>query len=200
DPSTLRFEITFPASAHAGPVTGRAYVMLSKTNTPEPRTQIGRLGAPFFGHDVERLAPGAPAVVDARDLGHPVWDMRDIPAGDYYVQSFVNVYSEFKRADGHVLWMHDDQWEGQNWSRSPGNMYSDVQKIHFDPSKPFTVRLDASHVIPPVEMPADTRYVKRFRVQSPMLTKFWGRPVYLGATVLLPRDYETSTISYPVLY
>jgi hypothetical protein len=200
DPSTLRFEVAFPAAAHAGPVTGRIYIMLSKTNTPEPRTQVGRLGTPFFGRDVDRLAPGAPGVIDATDLGHPAWDMRDIPAGDYFVQGFVNVYSEFKRADGHTVWMHDDQWEGQNWSRSPGNMYSDVQKIHFDPAKPMRVRLEATHVIPAFAIAADTRYVKSFRFQSPMLTKFWGRPIYLGATVLLPRDYETSTISYPVLY
>ncbi|HEY9228229.1 MAG TPA: hypothetical protein VIP11_16350, partial [Gemmatimonadaceae bacterium] len=144
--------------------------------------------------------PGATAVIDARDLGHPTWDMRDLPAGEYYAQAFVNVYSEFKRADGHTVWMHDDQWEGQNWSRSPGNMYSDVQKIQYDPSKPFRIRLEATHVIPPVVVPADTRFVKRFKFQSPTLTKFWGRPIYLGATVLLPRDYETSTISYPILY
>jgi Putative esterase len=200
DPTTLRFEVTYHASAYTGPLTGRVYVMISRTSTPEPRSQVGRLGTPFFGHDVERLQPGAAAVIDANDLGHPVWDMRDIPAGDYYVQGFVNVYSEFKRADGHALWLHDDQWEGQNWMRSPGNMYSDVQLMHFDPARPFRVRLDASHVIPSVQMPGDTKYVKRFRFQSPMLTTFWGRPIYLGATVLLPRDYETSNINYPVLY
>jgi hypothetical protein len=200
DPTSIRFEISFAKSAHPDPITGRVYVILSKTETPEPRTQVGRLGTPFFGHDVERLAAGTAAVIDANELGHPVWDMRDIPTGDYYAQAFVNVYSEFKRADGHTVWMHDDQWEGQNWSRSPGNLYSDVQRVHYDPSKPFHVRLDAAHVIPPVAIPADTRFVKRFKFQSPTLTKFWGRPIYLGATVLLPRDYETSTISYPVLY
>jgi hypothetical protein len=200
DPAAIRFEITFSNSAHAGPIAGRVYVMFSKTNAPEPRTLVGRLGTPFFGHDVERLAPGQVAVIDANDLGHPVWDMRDIPAGDYYAQAFVNVYSEFKRADGHTVWMHDDQWEGQQWARGPGNLYSDVQPIHFDPSKPFHARLDATHVIPPGSALADTRYVKRFKFQSPLLTKFWGRPIFLGATALLPRDYETSTISYPVLY
>ena len=49
-------------------------------------------------------------------------------------------------------------------------------------------------------VPADTPWVKRFKIQSPMLTKFWGRPIYLGATVLLPRDYDRETMSYPVLY
>ena len=87
DPSSLHFEVAFPAAAHAGPVTGRVYVMISKTKPREPRTQIGRIGAPFFGRDVERLAPGA-AGVDRRDGSrHPVWDMRDIPAGDYFVQA-----------------------------------------------------------------------------------------------------------------
>ena len=57
--------------------------------------------------------------------------MADLPAGDYWVQPFVNVYSEFKRADGHVLWMHDDQWEGQNWLRSPGNIYGAPQADPF---------------------------------------------------------------------
>ncbi len=42
--------------------------------------------------------------------------------------------------------------------------------------------------------------MKRFKFQSPRLTKFWGRPIYLGATILLPRDYELETFSYPVHY
>src|SRR5215510_15288501 len=159
DPASIRFEIVVPSTAHSTPITGRIYVMWSKTAQPEPRTTIGRLGTPFFGHDVERLAPGTAAAITAADLGHPVWDMRDIPAGDYYAQAFVNVYSEFKRADGHTVWLHDDQWEGQNWSRSPGNLYSDVQKIQYDPAKPFRVRLEATHVIPPVVIPPDTRFV-----------------------------------------
>ena len=97
------------------------------------------------------------------------------------------MYSEFRRADGHVLWMHDDQWEGQQWRRSPGNLYSAVQRVHLDPARGWSVDLTADHVIPPVEPPADDEWVKHFRFESPMLTKFWGRPIYLGATVLLPR-------------
>ena len=74
----------------------------------------------------------------------------DIPAGDYWVQPFVNVYSEFKRADGHTVWMHDDQWEGQNWTRSPGNIYGKPVKVHFDPKTKATVALVADQVIPPI--------------------------------------------------
>ncbi|MGE5361972.1 MAG: alpha/beta hydrolase-fold protein, partial [Bacteroidales bacterium] len=196
----LRVEITVPASAHSQPITGRVYFMLSRTKEREPRQQIGRTGAPFFGRDVEALKPGQAAVIDESDLGTPVESLRDIPAGDYFVQAMVNVYSEFRRADGHVLWMHDDQWEGQQWPRSPGNLYSDVQQVHIDPAKGGVITLSASNVIPPVVVPPDTQYVKRFKFQSPSLTKFWGRPIYLGAVVLLPRDYDKETIRYPVQY
>src|SRR5579862_692506 len=127
-----RFEISFPASAHPGAITGRVYLMIASKNDPEPRLQIGRTGAPFFGRDVEKLAPGQAAVIDATDLGSPVASLTEIPAGDYQVQAFINIYSEFKRADGHTVWMHDDQWEGQHWNRSPGNLYSVVQKITLD--------------------------------------------------------------------
>ena len=62
------------------------------------------------------------------------------------------------------------------------------------------VALTADTVIPPIAPIPDDDFVQRFKIQSPTLTKFWGRPIYLGATVLLPRDYKTSTISYPVNY
>lgn len=196
----LRFEVSFPASAHAQPVTGRVYVMISRTNEREPRLQIGRTGVPFFGHDVENLKPSEPALIDENDPGSPVESIRDLPAGDFYVQGFVNIYSEFRRSDGHVLWMHDDQWEGQRWERSPGNLYSEVQRVRVDPQTGGIIKLSVDKVIPPVAIPPDTEWVRRFKFQSSMLTKFWGRPVYLGATVLLPKDYDRETISYPVNY
>ena len=195
-----RFEVSFPSAVHEEALTGRIYVMISRTAEREPRLQIGRTGAPFFGRDVVNLLPGEPGIIDATDLGTPVASLRDIPAGEYYVQAFVNIYSEFRRADGHVVWMHDDQWEGQQWNRSPGNLYSAVERVRLDPEADAVIALSAENVIPPVVVPPDTEWVRRFKFQSSMLTEFWGRPVYLGATVLLPRDYDSSTISYPVNY
>src|ERR1700675_2661662 len=132
-----RFESSFPAAAHAGSITGRVYLIIASKDDPEPRLQIGRTGAPFFGCDVEKLAPGQAAVIDASDLGSSVLSLSEIPAGDYWVQAFVNVYSEFRRSDGHVVWMHDDQWEGQRWNRSPGNLYSEPQRVTLDGAKGY---------------------------------------------------------------
>jgi len=177
-------------------------VILSRTDETEPRFQIGRTGVPLFGRDISQLPAGEAAVIDATNLGSPVESLNGLPSGDYFVQAMISIYSEFKRADGHIVWMHDDQWEGQLWSRSPGNLKSKVEKVRLDPkaARDQTITLVASDVIPAIAVPADTEWVKRFKIQSPTLTKFWGRPIYVGATVLLPKDYSRATLSYPVIY
>ncbi len=198
-----QFSVSFPASVHSGPITGRVYVMLSRDSSPEPRLRAGSfvVSVPFFGADVSAMQPGQQEVIDGSTLGYPVSSLRDVPAGDYYVQALLNVYTEFHRADGHVIWAHMDQWEGQQFNRSPGNLYSSVVKVHLDPAQGFGVALSLTHVIPPVRMPADTKWVKHIKIQDKRLTEFWGHPMYLGATVLLPEGYDTHPkVRYPVVY
>lgn len=198
-----KFEISFPASAHAGPITGRIFVALANKESPEPMGQVGGWNgkALLFGVDVEQLQPGQTAVVDARALGYPLSSLREVPAGDYFAQALVNVYTQFPRADGHTIWAHMDQWEGQRFNRSPGNVFSEVQRVHLDPASGYSVRLELGKVIPPVQVPPDTVWLKRIKFQSQLLTKFWGRPMYLGATILLPKGYdEQSSEHYPVIY
>ena len=202
-PSSLRFQISFPASAHAEPITGRVFVVVSNRETPEPRSQVGFWGdaSPLFGADVDQLKPGETAVIDGSTLGYPPARLADIPAGDYYVQALMNIYTQCHRADGHTIWVHLDHWEGQQFNRSPGNLYSEVQKVHLDPAAGYDVRLSLTKVIPPVEIPKDTEWVKHIKIQSNLLTKFWAQPIYLGATVLLPKGYDSHpSVSYPVLY
>ena len=132
-----KFEVSFPASAHTGPITGRVFVMLGKKDTPPPLQQAGSWGGqtPFFAMDVDQLAPGHSAIVDSRAIGYPLQSVKDLPAGDYYVQALVNVYTQFPRSDGHTIWAHMDQWEGQHFSRSPGNLYSEVRKRACGPGR-----------------------------------------------------------------
>src|SRR2546426_2296382 len=190
-----RFEITVSPAVRNSPVTGRVYVFVSRRNDEEPRLQVHHESdcTPFFGVDVSALAPDAVAAIDAATLGYPVPSLKAIPAGDYYVQALLSVYTEFHRADGHTLWLHDDQWEGQQFNKSPGNLVSDVQRVHLDPQTGYTVRLSLVRALPPIELPPDTRWVKHIKIQSTLLSDWWGHPMYLGATVLLPRDYDRDT-------
>ena len=117
-----RVEISFTPSARAEPVTGMVYLAISRDNRTPPIQQTDPTGVPLFSKYVEQLKPGTAVTLGAEDRGHPVASLGEIPAGDYWVQPFVNVYTRFPRADGHTVWMHMDQWEGQNWKRSPGNL------------------------------------------------------------------------------
>ena len=175
----LQFEVSFPASAHAQPITGRVFVVISKDARREPRLEAGSWGdtAPIFGVDVSQLRPGEAAVIDSATLGYPPASLKEIPAGDYHVQALLNVYTEFHRSDGHTIWAHMDQWEGQQFNRSPGNLYSEAADVHLDPAAGYDVKLTLTKVIPPIEVPPDTEWVKRMKIQSPLLTQILGPPV-----------------------
>lgn len=199
-----RFDISFSGAMHAQPITGRVLLFVTRDSTPEPRFQGGSLGAnaPFFGLDVSALRPGQVATIGTAVRGFPVRSVADLPPGDYYVQGLLNVYTEFHRADGHTVWAHMDQWEGQSPASSPGNLVSRVRRVHIGTdASAAPIRIDLTEVIPPVQVPADTRWIKHIKIQSALLTKFWGRPIYLGAVVLLPKDYDTHPdVHYPVDY
>ena len=96
-PANSSFEISYAASLDPGPVTGRAFVIISKNNLRELRFQAGSYGGsvPFFGLDVDQMKPGDTAVIDGSTPGFPLASLNDLPAGDYYVQAVLNVYTRF---------------------------------------------------------------------------------------------------------
>jgi putative esterase len=196
-----RIEVLFSKDARAQPVTGMVYVAISRDNRQTPIEQTSPTGVPLFSRFVEILSPDSAIAITGDDRGHPLRSLRDLPPGDYWMQPFVNVYTRFPRADGHTVWLHNDQWEGQNWKRSPGNLFGDPIKVTYDPKSPTPIRLVANKVIPAIQLPADTAMVKRLRFQSAILSQWWGQPIYLGATVLLPKGYDAHPDArYPVNY
>jgi len=203
DPAHFRFAISFPAARSAQPLDGRIILVISNNDKREPRfennvyeadTQLG------FGVDVDALAPGQEAYVDGTTFGYPLASIAQIPPGDYWVQAVLNKYETFHRSDGHTVKLHMDQGEGQHWNTSPGNLYNKPVKVHVDPSSVATIHLSLDQEIAPLPPPHDTKYVKYVRMQSALLTKFWGRPMYLGAIVLLPQGFdEHPNAHYPLM-
>jgi Putative esterase len=200
--SSISFRITLPATEKAA-VTGRVFVMIARGDDPEPRLQAGswRSRAEIIAVDVQGLQPGQAATLDALTLGYPLKSVRELPPGDYYVQALLNVYTRFQRSDGHTIWGHMDQWEGQQFNRSPGNFYSEIGHFHLDPLTGYEIRLSLDRKIATPLPPGDTNYVRHIKIQSKLLTQFWGQPIYVGATVLLPEGYDAHpNAHYPVVY
>jgi hypothetical protein len=191
----LRFEVSWPEAAD-----GHVVLILANQNPPEPRFQIseGLQSQQMFGADVD----GAKSVtIDGATLGYPRESLADVPAGEYYVQAVLNRYQTFHRADGHTVKLPMDEGEGQQWHSKPGNLYSEPVKVKIDPASTTPVRIELTKTIPPIDPPKDTKYIKHVRIQSKLLSAFWGRPIYLGAVVLLPEGFdEHPGAHYPVLY
>jgi S-formylglutathione hydrolase FrmB len=198
-----RFEISFPKETIAAPLDGHVLLVISTGENPEPRFQISFTAhtQQAFGVDVDALAPGAAAVVDSTTLGYPRDSLKDIPAGDYYVQGFLNIYETFHLANGHAIKLPPDKGEGQHWQSKPGNLYSKTQKVHLDAGADQVIRLSLTEKVP--DVPAaepDTKWVKHLKIRSELLSRFWGRPVELGAVLLLPDRWEEHpTAHYPLI-
>src|SRR5271155_1543957 len=189
--STQSFSVSFPTSRSAQPLDGRVLLLLSTDPSAEPRMQIDDTPRTqmMFGVTVDGLAPGAAATVDATAFGYPIRSLKDVPPGEYTVQAVLNKYETFHRSDGKVIKLHMDQGEGQHWNSSPGNLYSKPEKISVKPGG-GVISISLDQEIPPIQVPPDTKYIRHIKIQSELLTKFWGRPMYLSAVVLVPEGFD----------
>jgi hypothetical protein len=192
-PAPLRFAVSFGTAVSPGPLDGRLLLLISTDASAEPRMQISDTSLKtqqVFGIDVDGMKPGEEKIFDAGVLGFPLESLRELPPGTYTVQALLHKYETFRRADGHVVKLPMDRGEGQQWNRAPGNLYSTPRKIALDAGKAELIRIELDKVIAPIPDPPETKYIKHIRIQSKLLTEFWGRPMYLGAHVLLPEGFD----------
>ena len=195
------FRVTIADSLQPGAFDGRLLLLLSKNDKSEPRFQISDAAGTqlVFGVDVDNWQPGHSQLVDMHAFGYPLERLKEVPAGDYYVQALLHKYETFHLKSGHTVKLPMDRGEGQHWNQAPGNIYSRPVKIHFDPATSGEIALTISQTIPPIKEPEDTRYIKHIRIQSKLLTEFWGRPMYIGAHILLPEGWnQHPDVKYPL--
>jgi len=202
---------------HEVPVTGRAFVIISREGEREPRLQVHVTGPQLFGKNVRDVKPEHP--IEFQDgggemTGYPHKKFIGLEPGYYYVQTFLTIYTTFERSDGHIVDLFHDTGAGgpQRMFAGPGNVHSDVQRIYIDPSEDNVYTLELKNVIPPLQPvkeekvlqqgnPRDTDWVKYVKIKSDLLTEFWGKPMYIGANVLLPKGYnEAPDNEYPVIF
>jgi len=191
--ASLRIAVAFPKERSAAPLDGRLLLLVSTDSSAEPRRQIsdGPETQLVFGTDVEGWAPGVDTWVDAKAFGYPIRSLSSLPPGRYWVQALLNRYQTYRRADGRVVKLPPDRGEGQQWNAKPGNLYSRPRWMQLDSRLRILNRIALDQEIPPIPDPPETKYVKHIRLQSKLLTAFWGTPTFLGAHILLPEGYDS---------
>ena len=202
--SPLSFAVRYDGELRSGPVDGRVVLLIAPADDEsEPRYQLRSepaRSAQGFGVDVEGWQPGEAAVIDGSTFGHPIEALADLPAGEYSVQAVLNVYETFELATGHTVSLPPDRGEGQQWNRKPGNLYSTPKTVRVDPSRAGTIEIVLDQVIPEIEPPEDTKYIRHIRMRSDLLSEFWGRDMYVGAHVLVPEGFdEHPEARYPLM-
>lgn len=199
DAQTFRIQIS--PDLKQSVLDGRLLLLISANNLKEPRFQINDAVNTqiVFGKDVENWQTGTSQLVSEDAFGYPVERVNSIPAGDYYVQALLHKYETLHLKTGQTVKLPMDRGEGQHWNEAPGNIYSAPVKIHIDPKASNEIFITIDKEIPPKKEPEDTKYIKHIKIQSKLLTEFWGRPMYLGAHILLPEGFDQHPdVKYPL--
>jgi hypothetical protein len=198
---TQSISVKLPDSLSRRPLDGRLLFIFSKNSSGEPRSQINDAltTQQIFGTDIEGWQPNTTKMISLHAFGYPIEKISDIPAGEYNVQAVFHIYETFHRKDGHVVKLPMDRGEGQHWNQAPGNLYSAPLKIKFNPKAKILHNIVLTKIIAPIKEPEDTKYIRHIKIQSKRLTEFWGRPMFLGAHILLPEGWDTHpNVKYPL--
>ena len=195
-----KFEITYPEKFSENGYDGRLLLMISNNNNAEPRFQINDSHHTqiIFGIDVESWKSGETQIFDSNVYGYPIKSIGNLKEGEYYVQAFLHKYETFNLSTGYKVKLPKDQGEGQKWNISPKNLYSTPKKVKI--SKSGTIKISLENEISPIEPIKDSKYIKHVKIKSEMLSKFWGRDMFLQANVLVPHNFnKNSKVKYPLM-
>ena len=162
--------------------SGRLFIFINQNPNVEPRRMMWPSAGSFiFAKNMSSLdaRKGAKLPGDGWSKTRQ-WDLSEIPDGEYYVQ---------------ILW---DQDKEESRHDAPGNLYSEKQKVSI--TNNTEVEFVLSKVIEPRTI-VKHELVREIDIQSDTLSKWWGKPVHVKATILLPAGYkEGEKKEYPIRY
>lgn len=179
---TIRFKIKVDAAINQTPLSGRLLIFMTAQTKP-----------------LEMIEP---------DFTNPnaVWitgvEINDLPAGKFIEinpdnPAFPQKFSEAPAGEYQVMALLDRDHSYTYNGAGAGDVYSPIVKVKIPAAE---AELTLSKQIPErkFEIPANVKVVE---FESPSLTAFWGRPVKMQASVVLPPNYDKSTNQkYPTVY
>ena len=182
--SPVRFEIAGPSQLFSEGVTGRLLIVLGRNSGTEPREHIGTTGMdadPVAGFDIQDFH-GLPLQLTTNAALFPQRGWSEIPPGTYQAQAVLMTNRDLRLPN------------------APGNFISKPQEIHLESGKVLQVRLNLDRQLPAEKMPPDTADVRYLKFESPRLTVFHQRPMYLRTAITLPMGWDQETNrQYPLV-
>ncbi|MEP6787051.1 MAG: alpha/beta hydrolase-fold protein [Acidobacteriota bacterium] len=178
------FRVTIDASLVSAdkPVSGRL-LMFMKKDDGKPSDGFGvdftdPNAVWVSGTELTDLHPSKPIVIDGDALSFP-GAFSTAPLGQYEIFALLDRDHSYTYSEA-----------------GPGDIYSVVVKA---PMPAAEISIALSKVVPErkVDVPANARLIE---FESPMLSAFWGRPIEMKASVILPPSYDKTTQKYPTVY
>lgn len=204
------------------PTSGRVVVLFAPAGTdPLEDTDVSNSAELFYGNNVFeidsgdfiQLSKGDGYATDTGVWGFPNISLNGIQPGYYTVQAFLNQYETVTRSDGSTVSVRFPCGDGTAIVNGPGSLMTTAKNVTISKT-PQNIKLAFSNITAAIDFNGteiggcsqgnyeDTNNLKNVKIRSEVLSKFWNRDMYVGATVLLPHGYNASDNStrYPVLY
>ncbi|CZT16150.1 uncharacterized protein RCC_01991 [Ramularia collo-cygni] len=202
--------------------SGRVLVLLAPAGTdPLADTDVTTSPDLFFGKNVfdidskniVSLSDGDGYATSTGVWGFPNVSLNDVQPGEYTIQAFLNQYETVTRSDGSTVSVRFPCGDGTVPVNGPGSLITTAKNVTIS-KKQHDVKLAFSNITAGIEFNGteiggcsqgnyeDSEMLKNVKIRSDLLSKFWNRDMYVGATVLLPQGYNASdnATRYPVLY
>ncbi|KXT02407.1 hypothetical protein AC578_7836 [Pseudocercospora eumusae] len=202
------------------PIDGHVQLLFApKGMDPLNDTDVTSSPNRFFGQNVFNfsaagnvtLSGGSGSNTRLGVYGWPNVSLSGVEAGEYTVQAFLNRYETVKRSDGSIISVRFPCGDGTLPIDGPGSLMTSAMNVTITGGKQ-TIALAFSDVSEALNFNGteiggcsqgnylDTPTLKYVKIRSKVLSEWWNRDSYIGATVLLPHGYENSTERYPVIY
>lgn len=180
--SATQFTVTFPPSALNAKFTGRVILYFSAEKN-QPRFGPDWFNPePIYSQAFKSVPPNQPMRFDDSAIGFPA-RLSQLKSGTYYVQAVI-----------------DRNLGGRAIGSSPGNLYSDSARVSYNPATDEVVTLKCDKVVPEPKF-QETEFVREARMESKLLSKFYKRPTFMTAAVILPEEWKLEPKrTFPVFY
>lgn len=180
------FQIKLSPELSSVPVSGRLLIFMTRDSASLDVVQpslfeLEKVWA--AANEVRNLRPGSSIDFDADLLSYPAPFSTAAP-GDYQIMALLDLDHSYSYSQ-----------------MGPGDLRSAVVSVpRLNPGEAGSISLVLEKRVADPNTNSDTPSIKFIEFQSGALSAFWGRPIMMRASVLLPTSYATSKLRYPTVF